>query len=165
MYPLRLVHDLRPALPWSIFELPIDIPGGEPHVHARRFAVRWDEDNDERVLGAVLDAYYRHPESIWTLFAVGERKAELIVWATQLSAERRASWEQAAQSTAIMDAWTVEFVDTYEEVVRAGRKRTQTLLAREERRRHFVPEYDDLNALIDLFQLGPTGSRLEFSWT
>lgn len=165
MYPIRLVHDLRPTLPWSIYELPIDVPGGEPQVHARRFAVKWDEDNDERVFGAVLDAYFRNPESIWNLYAIGERKASLTVWTAELSSERRRVWTQAAESPAIMDAWTIDFVDTYDEVARVGGKRVLQEIARGDHRRHFPPEHGELNALIDLFALGPTGPRRDFDWT
>jgi hypothetical protein len=163
MYPLRLVHDLRPALPWSIHELPINIPGRQPEIHARRIAIKWDEDNDERIFGALLDAYYRDPESIWSLYAVGERKAELTVWAAELSPERQVCWQKAADSDAIMDSWTVEFVDPYAEVARVGGMKTLQQLSRGDRRRHFTPEHDELNALIDLFKLGPTGPRREFS--
>ena len=165
MYPLRLVHDLRPVLPWSLYELPIDIPGGsQPQVHARRFGVEWDEDNDERVLGAVLEAYYRHQESIWNLFAISERKATLTVWTQELTDPRRDAWRAAASSPTIADTWDLEFVDTYAEVARVGGIKTIQLSKDEYRMGDFHPAYDRLNALIDLFELGPTGQRRPWNW-
>lgn len=165
MYPLRLFHDLRPVLPWSIYELPIDIPGGsEPRVHARRFGVQWDEDNDERVLGAVLEAYYRHQESVWNLFAVSERKATLTVWTQELTTPRHDAWRAAASSPAITDVWELEILDTYTEVARVGGIKTLQHLKDGNRKRHFPPDYDQLNALIDLFELGPTGIRRPWIW-
>jgi hypothetical protein len=166
MYPLRLVHDLRPILPWTVYELPVDIPGGaQPQPHARRFGVQWDEDNDERVLGAVLEAYFRHQESIWTLFAVAERKAALTVWTQELTAPRRDAWRAATNSLVIADVWDLEVVDAYDEVARVTGIGTLQLLKDGHRTRHFPPAYDQLNALIDLFELGPTGTRRPWIWT
>jgi hypothetical protein len=60
MYPLRVIHDLRPILPWTIYSLPVSVEQGpKPAVHEQRFAVNWDEDNDERVLAAVLGVFFR----------------------------------------------------------------------------------------------------------
>ena len=56
MYPLRVVHDLRPALPWAIYSLPFNIEDSSPPaVFEHRFAILWDEDNDERIVAAVMD--------------------------------------------------------------------------------------------------------------
>ena len=160
MYPLRLVHDLRPTLPWTIFSLPIDIPGGsDPQVHSRRFAVRWDEDNDERVLGAVLDAYYSNQESIWNLYAISERKASLTVFTQEVTAKRRETWRKAASSPSLHDVWDLEMEDTYGEIARLGDLRALERAQEGDRRRYFSPAHDQLNALIDLFELGPTGAR------
>lgn len=166
MYPLVLIHDLRPTLPWSIYALPIDIPGGsEPRVHERRFAVRWDEDNDERVLGAVLAAYYAEPESAWNLFAVAEAKGSLTVFTQELTAPRAAAWRLAAETPCIHDIWPVEFVDTYDEIRHVGGVRKLQALASGQPTRRFSQDHDPLNSLIELFQLGPTGRRREWKWS
>jgi hypothetical protein len=161
-----LVHDLRPVLPWSVYALPIDIPGGsEPQFHERRFAVKWDEDNDERVLGAVLAAYYANPESIWTLYAIGERKGSLTVYTQEVTRERMAAWEAAIRSSCIQDIWTLDVVDTYDEIRRQGGLPTLRKLAAGEPTRRFGVEHEPLNALVDLFELGPKGKRREWKWT
>jgi hypothetical protein len=167
MYPLVLVHDLRPVLPWSVYALPVDIPGGsEPQFHERRFAVKWDDDNDERVLGAVLAAYYASPESIWTLYAVGERKGGLTVYTQEVTRERMAAWQAAIRSHCIQDSWTLEIVDTYEQIQREGGLRFLERVAEGGliESRHFSTEHDPLDALIGLFELGPTGKRREWKW-
>ena len=97
MYPLRAIHDLRPALPWTVYSLPIAIEHGTlPIVHERRFAIQWDEDNDERVLAAVLDVFFRRPETIWNLYAIGERKGSLTIWGTTFAPVDLAAWNAAS---------------------------------------------------------------------
>jgi hypothetical protein len=165
MYPLRIVHDLRPVLPWTIYALPIDIPGGTgPQIHERRIAVRWDEDNDERVLGALLDAYYRRPESIWNVYAVAETKATLYVWTLIASSEDRAAWREAATCSAIMDAWDTEIVDGMDEVLRIGGSESIRRDKDGRRTLRFPAAHSDVNALIDLFGLGPSAPRREWKW-
>jgi hypothetical protein len=168
MYPLVLVHDLRPVLPWTVYALPVDIPGGsEPQFHERRFAVKWDEDNDERVLGAVLAAYYAEPESIWGLYAVSESKGRLSVFAQDMLRQpiAVAAWQRAIRSPCIRDSWdlALEFVDRYREI-RTGGARILEALTTGEPTRSFTRDYDPLNALVELFDLGPTGPRREWKW-
>jgi hypothetical protein len=164
MYPLALVHDLRPTVPWSIYALPIDIPeGSEPRVHERRFAVKWDEDNDERVLGAVLAAYYADPESVWNLYAVAEAKGFLTVFTQELTAARESAWTRAAEAPCIQDSWELEVVDRYEEIRRVGG--SLQAQAAGERTRKFSADHDPLDSLVELFQLGPTGHRRAWTWS
>ena len=160
-YPLRVVHDLRPALPWTIYALPIFIEqGSEPAQHERRFAVRWDEDNDERILAAILDVYFRHPKGIWNLHAVGERKGSLTVWAAVSSPADQLAWAEASKGAAILDQWPTTTITTYSEIVRTGGMRAVRTDDSDHVYRHFTPEHDDLNWLIRLFSLGPTGPRI-----
>src|ERR1700722_4804350 len=106
MYPLRIVHDLRPTLPWTIYSLPISIEHGTPPaVQERRFAVQWDDDNDERILAAVLDVYFRRPEALRNLYAVGERKGGLNIWALTFPVTDQLAWQAASAGPAIQDSW------------------------------------------------------------
>lgn len=161
MYPLRVVHDLRPALPWTIYSLPINIEqGSAPALHARRFAVQWDEDNDERVIAAVLDVFFRRPEALWELYAVGESKGELTLWTSTTKPHDLNAWAQASQGPAIQDEWPVTPITVYAEIVRTGGLRSLKLEAEGAVLRTFPPEHDQLNWLIELFNLGPTGPRI-----
>lgn len=161
MFPLRVVHDLRPVLPWTIYALPIYIEqGSEPAQHQRRFGVHWDEDNDERVLAAVLDVYFRHPESIWNLYAVGEHKGSLTVWGQIFSPADQNAWAAASRGPAILDDWPTTTISLYQEIVRTGGLRA--LRNEDDVQRTFPPEHDDLNWLIKLFALGPSGPRIPF---
>ena len=156
MYPLRVVHDLRPALPWTIYSLPIAIErGSDPAVHERRFAVQWDEDNDERILAAILDVFFRHPEAFWNLYAVGERKGSLTIWAAAFPAAHQNAWAAASGGLAIQDSWPVTAVIT--EIVRTGGRQNMHLMDEDVVLRKFPQEHDQLNWLINLFELGPTG--------
>lgn len=161
MYPLRVVHDLRPTLPWTIYSLPISIEhGSEPVVHERRFAVQWDEDNDERILAAVLDVFFRRPQALWNLFAVGERKGRLNIWAATFPVADQVSWTQAAQGLAIQDSWDVEGISAETEIMHTGGVRpTPEMLLGDQVFRNFPQAHDQLNWLIKLFDLGPTGPR------
>jgi len=156
MYPLRLVHDLRPVLPWTIYSLPIKIERGSAPVHERRFAIHWDEDNDERILAAVLDVFYRRTEALWNLYAVGERKGSLTIWAQTFPVADQAAWAAASRGPAIQDEWPVSPINAYAEVMRTGGRRTMN---EDEVVRKFPIEHDQLNWLINLFDLGPSGPR------
>jgi hypothetical protein len=161
MYPMRVVHDLRPALPWTIYSLPIAIEHGAlPVVHERRFAIQWDEDNDERILAAVLDVYFRRPEAIWNLYAVGERKGSLTIWGMTFAHADLAAWQAASDGPAIQDSWPVTTINTYAEIVRTGGRQTLQLIADDHVVRTFPPDHDQLNWLIKLFVLGPSGPRI-----
>jgi hypothetical protein len=160
MYPLRVVCDLRPTLPWTIYSLPISIEqGSTPAVHERRFAIQWDEDNDERILAAVLDVYHRHPEGLWNLYAAGERKGCLSIWASTFLVADQNAWAAASRNPAIQDSWPVEGITAYEEIRRTGGLQTLQMMPQGEAVRTFPPEHDQLNWLIKLFDLGPTGPR------
>jgi hypothetical protein len=161
MFPLRVIHDLRPALSWTIYALPIYIEqGSAPAQHQRRFGVRWDDDNDERVLAAVLDVYFRSPEAIWNLYAVGERKGSLTIWGQTFSASDQNAWAAASRGAAILDEWPTTTINTYAEILRTGG--LQALRNDDYVHRTFTPEHDDLNWLIKLFALGPSGPRIPF---
>lgn len=161
MYPLRVVHDLRPALPWTIYSLPISIEhGSDPLVHERRFAVQWDEDNDERILAAVLDVYFRRPQALWNLYAIGERKGVLSIWASTFPVADQTAWQVASAGPAIHDSWAVDGITTYSEIMRTGGRQTLQMMDDGHVLRKFPPDHDDLNWLINLFALGPTGPRL-----
>ncbi len=161
MYPLRVIHDLRPALSWTIYALPIYIEqGSDPAQHQRRFGVRWDEDNDERVLAAVLDVYFRRPEAIWNLYAVGERKGSLTIWGQTFPAADQNAWAAASRGPAILDEWPITTINTYAEIVRTGGH--QAVPNDDYVHRTFTLEHDDLNWLIKLFALGPSGPRIPF---
>jgi hypothetical protein len=160
MYPMRVVHDLRPALPWTIYSLPISIEhGSAPAVHERRFAIQWDEDNDERILAVVLDVYFRHPQALWNLYAAGERKGGLSIWAATLSVADQNAWAAASEGPAIQDSWSVDGITAHTEIMRTGGRRSIEMMAGGEVVRNFPPEHDQLNWLIKLFDLGPTGPR------
>jgi hypothetical protein len=160
MYPLRVVHDLRPVLPWTVYSLPVNIEqGSAPALHERRFAVRWDEDNDERILAAVLDVFFRRPEALWNLYAVGEHKGSLTIWTSTTPVADLAAWQAASRGPAIRDAWPVSAINVYAEIVRTGGFRQLQHLSDDQVPRTFPPEHDELNWLIKLFQLGPTGPR------
>ncbi len=160
MYPLRVVHDLRPALPWTVYALPVNIENGSaPALHERRFAIQWDEDNDERILAAVLDVFFRRPEALWNLYAVGERKGALSIWTATTSVADLAAWRSASDGPAIQDSWPVETFNIYSETVRTGGRRLQQALDDDQIVRNFTPEHDQLNWLIKLFNLGPSGPR------
>ena len=156
MYPLRLVHDLRPALPWTIYSLPVAV---ERHpnlqVIERRFAVRWDEDNDERILAAVLDVFFRSPEALSNLYAVGERKGKLTVWASVFPTSHQNAWVTASNGTAIQDSWALAVINT--ETKRTGGRQNVSGIGDDIVLRKFSQEHDQLNWLICLFELGPTG--------
>jgi len=163
MYPLRVVCDLRPALPYTIYALPISIEqGSAPAVHERRFAIEWDEDNDERILAAVLDVYHRRPQALWNLYAAGESKGSLSVWASTFTNADQNAWIAASHGPAIQDSWPVEGVTAYAEIMRTGGRRTLDMMAEGEVVRTFPPEHDQLNWLIKLFGLGPSGPRREW---
>ena len=160
MYPMRVVHDLRPALPWTIYSLPISIEhGSAPAVHERRFAIQWDEDNDERILAAVLDVYFRRPQALWNLYAAGERTGSLSIWAADFPIVDQNAWAAASAGPAIQDSWPVEGISLYEETVRTGGRQTLQMMGEDEAVRKFPPEHDQLNWLINLFDLGPSGPR------
>ncbi len=160
MYPLRVVHDLRPALPWTIYALPINIEqGSDPALHERRFAVLWDEDNDERILAAVLDVFYRRPEALWNLYAVGERKGSLTIWAQVITTADQNAWALASTGPAVFDEWPVESITGFAEIRRTGGRRTLQMIDDDHVPRTFPPEHDELNWLIKLFKLGPSGPR------
>ena len=160
MYPLRVVLDLRPALPWTIYALPIDIEhGSEPALHERRFAIQWDEDNDERILAAVLDVFFRRPQVLWNLYAVGERKGSLTIWAATTPVADLAAWQAASTGPAIKDSWPVNTINLYAETVRTGGRQNLKMMDDDHVLRSFPPEHDQLNWLIKLFDLGPSGPR------
>jgi hypothetical protein len=160
MYPMRVVHDLRPALPWTIYSLPISIEhGSTPVVHEHRFAILWDEDNDERILAAVLDVYFRRPQALRNLYAAGEHKGNLSIWAATFPLADQSAWAAATKGPAIRDSWLVEPINTYEETMRTGGRQ---LTDEDVGVRKFPPEHDQLNWLIKLFGLGPSGPRREW---
>ncbi len=162
MYPLRVVHDLRPAMPWTIYSMPVSIQhdGSAPAVQERRFAVQWDEDNDERVLAAVLSVYFRSPKALSNLYAVGEHKGKLTIWAAGYPIADQLAWQAAAAGPAIQDDWRVDGIEkAFSATVRTGGRQFpvdgQVL-------RTFEPEHDQLNWLIKLFELGPLGPYAPF---
>ena len=161
MYPLRVVHDLRPALPWTIYSLPIAVEhGSTPVVHERRFAVLWDDDNDERILAAVLDVFFRRPQALWSLYAVGERKGSLSIWAATFPVADQAAWQAASAGPAIQDSWPVEGINAFAEIKRTGGRQNTPLLDEDVVLRRFPPDHDQLNWIINLFNLGPSGPHL-----
>ena len=161
MYPLRVVHDLRPALPWTIYSLPISIEhGSAPAVHERRFAIQWDEDNDERILAAVLDVFYRSPKALRNLYAVGERKGSLTLWAATFPLADLNAWAAASAGPAIQDAWPVDPINAHAEISRTGGRQNIQTMDEDVVLRKFPPDHDQLNWLIKLFDLGPSGPRL-----
>lgn len=159
MYPLRVIHDLRPALPWTVVALPITFEQTtESAVLERRFAIKWDEDNDERIFAALLDVFYRRPEAIWNLYAVAEHKGTLSIWAANFPAADMSSWLLASKGPAIQDDWPVTSVQAYGKILRTGGRRLPDAIAEDAVLRTFPPEDDELNWLINLFDLGPSGA-------
>ncbi len=156
MYPLRLVHELRPVLPWTIFSLPIYAEHGAAQtLHERRFAGHWDEDNDERIFAAVLDVFFRHPQTLWNLYAVGERKGQLTIWAAAFPITDQSAWAAASAGPAIQDSWPAKTINLYSEILRTGGRQMIETMTEGELLRRFPPDHDQLNWLINLFELGP----------
>jgi hypothetical protein len=152
---MRLVHDLRPALPWTIYSLPISIEEGSAlAVQELRFAIRWDEDNDERILAAVLDVYFRNPQALCNLYAAGERKGSLSIWAADFPVEDHVAWHAASKGPAIQDSWLVDGINVHAETTRTGGRQSE-----DDAVRKFPSDHDQLNWLIKLFALGPSGPR------
>jgi hypothetical protein len=161
MHPLRVIHDLRPALPWTIYALPFNIEDGAvPAVCEHRFAIKWDEDEDERIHAAVLYVYFRRPEALLNLYAVGERKGSLTIWAANFPIADQSAWASASQGPAIQDAWPVKTINAVAEIMRTGgRRQTIQTMGEDVVARKFPPDHDQLNWLINLFDLGPSGPR------
>jgi hypothetical protein len=159
-YPLRVVHDLRPALPWTIYSLPMNLEENSNQVPEHRFAIKWDEDNDVRIHAAVLDVYFRSPASLLNLYAVSERKGSLTIWAATLPVSDQIAWQAASTGPAIQDPWPVEGINAIAETRRTGGARqTIQMMGEDVVARKFPPEHDQLNWLINLFSLGPSGPR------
>jgi hypothetical protein len=157
-YPFRVLHDLRPALPWTVYCLPVKIDHGpETGVYEHRFAIQWDEDNDERIHAAILDVFYRHPEALLSMYAVGERKGSLSIWAAVFPLADQQAWMLASRGPAIQDIWGINPI---QEIKRTGGLQTLGPMDWDKVLRKFEPEHDQLNWLIGLFNLGPTGPRL-----
>jgi hypothetical protein len=165
MYPMRVIHDLRPSLPWTIYSLPIDKGDAlDPAAYEHRFAVKWDEDNDVRIHAAVLDVYYRSPETVSNLYAVGERKGSLTIWAQTIPTVDQNAWAAASNGPAIQDAWAVEGINAIAETRRTGGVHQNIQMMGEDVvARRFPPDHDQLNWLINLFDLGPSGQRRAWS--
>lgn len=161
MYPLRVVHDLRPTLPWTIYSLPFNIEEGSVSaVYEHRFAIQWDEDEDERIHAAVLNVYFRRPEALSSLYAVGERKGSLTIWAANFPVADQSAWASASAGPAIQDAWPVKTINAVAEIMRTGgRRQTIQMMGEDVIARKFSPDHDQLNWLINLFDLGPSGPR------
>jgi hypothetical protein len=141
--------------------LPIVIEqGSDTAAIEQRFAIRWDEDEDERIQAAVLDVYFRLPEALRNLYAVGEHKGSLTLWAATVSIADQNAWALASKIPAIQDSWPVKGINAFEETTRTGgirqaiQKMGDDVVART-----FPSEHDELNWLIKLFDLGPSGPR------
>jgi hypothetical protein len=161
MYPLRAIHDLRPALPWTIYSLPFKLEDGpDPVAYEHRFAVHWDDDNDERIHAAILDVYFRRPEALVSLYAVGEGKGNLTIWGAAFSVADQNAWAAASAGPAIQDTWPVRTINSVAEIMRTGGRR-QAIQTMDDDvvARKFPPDHDQLNWLINLFELGPSGPR------
>jgi hypothetical protein len=161
MYPLHIVHDLRPTLPWTIYSLPFNIQDGSAVVaHEHRMAILWDEDEDERIHAALLDVYFRRPEALSSVYAVGEHKGGLTIWAAKFPTAHQSAWASASQGPAIHDAWPVTTVTAIAEtMLTGGRRQMIETIGDDVIARKFSPEHDQLNLLIHLFELGPSGPR------
>jgi hypothetical protein len=161
MYPLRVIHDLRPILPWTIYSLPVSVEQGpKPAVHEQRFAVNWDEDNDERVLAAVLGVFFRRPQALRSLYATGEHKGTLTIWTSTIAAADLGAWQAASTGPAIDDSWPVRTFNVLAETERTGGRQILPMGYEDLVFRTFDSEHDELNWLIKLFNLGPTGPHL-----
>lgn len=79
MYPFKLVAELRPYSPFSVYACPVQRRGQDETIE-HRFAVRWDEDNDERVLAAIQNFYFCDQERFRFCHAFGEHKGMFTVW-------------------------------------------------------------------------------------
>jgi hypothetical protein len=159
MYPLRVVHDLRPILPWTIHSLPFTVADGSVLAdREHRIAVKWDEDEDERIYAALLDVYFRRPEAISNIYAVGEHKGSLTLWAAKCPTADQSAWAAASRGPAIHDAWPVTTVNAIAETtLTGGRRQMIETIGDDVIARKFSSEHDQLNLLIQLFELGPSG--------
>ncbi|MEO7917628.1 MAG: hypothetical protein ABIR16_08285, partial [Dokdonella sp.] len=133
--------------------------GSDPALHERRFAIQWDEDNDERILAAVLGVFFHRPEALGKLYAVGERKGCLTLWAAATPSADLAAWQSASAGPAIQDSWPVTTINVYKKTMRTG-GRQHEVMDDDHVIRDFPPEHDQLNWLIKLFNLGPSGPVL-----
>jgi hypothetical protein len=115
MYPFRLLADLRPSSNWSVYSAPVYRRDGSHPVEEHRFAVRWDEDNDQRVIGAIQALYYISPRCFRFCHAYGEHKGMLTVWHLDLSEEVQAALAAALSQQAALegDIWTLELINNY----------------------------------------------------
>jgi len=113
MFPFRLIADLRPASPWSIYAAPAYRKSDRPVEH--RFAIRWDEDHDERVLAAVQALYYQSTREFRFCHAFGEHKGMLTVWHLDFKDDVGTAVARALNGLAglLGDLWTVELVNNY----------------------------------------------------
>jgi hypothetical protein len=161
MYPLRVVHDLRPTLQWTIYSLPFNIDDGSgPAVYEHRFAIQWDEDEDERILAAILDVYFRRPDALSNLYAAGERKGSLTIWASKFPLSDQSAWASASRGPAIQDNWLIETITAISEtMLTGGRRQMIQTMGEDVLVRKFSADHDQLNWLINLFDLGPSGPR------
>lgn len=114
MFPLELVIDLWPVQPVAIYAIPlgdpITDPSGEPPTH--RFGVKWDDDHDERVLGAALRLYYKHPDVFRQVLFLAERKGCLTVTLrgvpkAPISDVTMTALNDAANYGSVTDAWSL----------------------------------------------------------
>lgn len=113
MFPFRLIADLRPASPWSIYAAPVYRKSDRPVEH--RFAIRWDEDNDERVLAAVQALYYQSSREFRFCHGFGEHKGTLAVWHYDFKQDVGTAVDRALNGLAglLGDLWTFKLINNY----------------------------------------------------
>lgn len=101
---------------------------------------------------------FRPPAAIGNVYAVGEHKGSLSIFAAVFPAADMAAWAAASRGPAIQDEWPVSPINLHKETqVTAGYRQ---LVGEDATVRKFPSDHDQLNWLINLYELGPTGPRL-----
>lgn len=108
--PFRNLVDLRPVNPYTIHSVPVLPPTGTTPLE-HRFAVRWDADNDDRVLTAAAALYFAHPREFRFVHAFGEASGTLTLWQRAFCDEVREAMESVLKEAPLGDRWRVAVLD------------------------------------------------------
>ena len=160
--PFHTLVDLRPTNLYTIHSVPVMPPTGTAPLE-HRFAVRWDADNDHRVLAAAAALYFAYPREFRSVHAFGEARGTLTLWQRALGDEVRAAMESALREAPLGDRWRVAVLDNFlpprlvpgADIEQMYRSLTDQYIGLKPEAR---PEIDsDLAALHQLFDLGSFG--------
>jgi hypothetical protein len=111
-HPFRVVADLRPGSNWAVYSALAELPSGKA-LRGYNFAIRWDEDNDPRIFGALAALYYRKPHIFTQCVGFSEHEGELTVWLPHLGHDgsyREALHDAVDGLPVAGDCWTLQCV-------------------------------------------------------